>query len=89
MTQTPLLTLLLVLGNDCANQILIYQVRITEGPQIRRILELKINPLHKICVSETVGGPLLKQKSPAEVGDQISDFCISNLISCVHLPQIS
>ena len=71
MAQTPLLTLLLILGNDCANQILIYQVRSTEGPQTRRIFELKINPLHKICISETVGGPLLTQKSHAEVGD----FC--------------
>ena len=54
MTQTPLLTLLLVLENDSANQNLIYQVRIAEDPQIRRIFELKINPLHKICVKKNV-----------------------------------
>ena len=34
----------------------------TEGPCLTRILGLEKTPLRKICVSETVGGPLLTQK---------------------------
>ena len=35
-----------------------------EGPHLARILGLVKTVLHEICVSGTVGGPLITQKSP-------------------------